>query len=85
MLVDYNVIDKYIFVLRNKDLYSKNPFLIKAVNVFFKRIINQTKQTWIFFQLETLSVLNEFVQSDISNNSLMRGIQSKVAHTNSAK
>ena len=43
VLVDYNVIDKYISVLKSDDNYSKNPFLVKACTTFFRRIINQTK------------------------------------------
>jgi hypothetical protein len=49
VLVDYEVIQKYISVLKMKDSYEKKPLLIKAVTTFFRRIISQTKQTWIFF------------------------------------
>ena len=84
-LVDYDVISKYIFVVKNKSAHESKPLMIKAVTTFFRRIIAQTKQTWIFFQIETLSVMNEFVQKDISNNSLMTGILSKKARTQNQK
>ena len=51
VLVDYEVISKYIYILKHEEQYKKNPFLIQACSSFFKRIINQTKQTWIFFQI----------------------------------
>ena len=40
VLVDYEVINKYIYILRHEEQYSKNPFLIQACSSFFKRIIN---------------------------------------------
>jgi hypothetical protein len=81
VLVDYDVIAKYIYVIRNKIAHESKPLMVKAATTFFRRIINQTKQTWIFYQIETLSAMNEFVQRGISNNSLMSGILSKKAHT----
>mmetsp|Transcript_4815 Transcript_4815/g.7249 ORF Transcript_4815/g.7249 Transcript_4815/m.7249 type:complete len:150 (+) Transcript_4815:406-855(+) len=60
VLVDYNVITKYISVLKDYDHLKRNPQLVKACAHFFKRVVNQTKQTWIFFQASTLSVMNEF-------------------------
>jgi len=85
VLVDYDVISKYAFILKHESIYSKKPLLIKACSSFFKRIISQTKQSWIFFQVETLSIFNDFLQKDISNNSLMRGILEKKASTVTAK
>ena len=85
VLVDYDVIQKYTSVLRNVEQYKKHPILLKACTVFFRRIHSQTKQTWIFFQLETLSIFNDFLQKDVTNNSLMKGIQDKVSHTQNDK
>lgn len=85
VLVDYNVIEKYIYVLKHEEHYKKNPFLIQACSSFFKRIVNQTKQTWIFFQIETLSVFNEYMTKDMTNNSLMKGINEQVAVTQNEK
>lgn len=81
VLVDYDVIEKYIYILKHDNQYTKKPQLIQACSSFFKRIMHQTKQTWIFFQIETLSVMNAFLQKDLTNNSLMRGIQDKIATT----
>jgi hypothetical protein len=81
VLVDYEVISKYIYILKHEEQYKKNPFLIQACSSFFKRIINQTKQTWIFFQIQTLSVFSEFQTKDQTNNNLMRGINEKIAIT----
>ena len=85
VLVDYDVISKYAFLLKHESIYSKRPLLMKACSSFFKRIISQTKQTWIFFQIETLSIFNDFVQKDVSNNSLMKGILEKKSTTQSGK
>ena len=84
-LVDYNVIEKYLYVIKNDSQSKKNPFLLQACTVFFRRIINQTKQTWIFFQIQTLSIFNKFIQSDTPNNQLMRGINEKTAYTQSER
>lgn len=80
-LVDYDVIDKYLFILKSPQIYAQRPVVIKACTSFFKRVVSQTKQTWIFFQLETLSIFNDFLQKDITNNSLMRGIFEKKPNT----
>lgn len=84
-LVDYDVIEKYIYMLSEAGMYRHRPVLVKACASFFKRIISQTKQTWIFFQLDTLSVFNDFLQKDVTNNSLMRGIMDFKAHTTSQR
>jgi hypothetical protein len=39
-LVDYDVIDKYLYVLKNENQSKENPFLIQAATSFFKRIVN---------------------------------------------
>jgi hypothetical protein len=74
ILVDYDVIDKFLYVLRNELQYANKPTLLQACSNFFRRIIQQTKQTWIFFQVETLSVFDAFNQKDATNNSLMKGL-----------
>lgn len=49
VLLEYFVIEKYLIVIRDKDHYDRNPFLLKACSAFFKRIVHQVKQVWIFF------------------------------------
>ena len=44
---------------------------------FFKRLVFQLKQPWIFFQLESLSAFHAFLQRNSSNNSLMAGLGEK--------
>ena len=41
---------------------------------FFRRVVFQLKQTWIFFQLEFMHVFNQFLNSEQGNNSLMTGL-----------
>ena len=41
---------------------------------FFRRVVYQLKQTWIFFQMDYMHYFNEFLQHDICNNSLMKGL-----------
>lgn len=74
VLLEYSVVDKYLYVIKDKRHYESNPFLLKACSAFFKRIVHQVKQTWIFFQLETLSIFNNFLQADQVNNKLMRNV-----------
>jgi hypothetical protein len=47
-LVDYDVVRKYMIVIRDKD-YKKNPQLLPAVTSMFKRFAQQLSCTWIFF------------------------------------
>jgi hypothetical protein len=48
--------------------------MAKATTSFFKRIIHQAKQTWIFYQLGTIAAINDYLQKDVCNNSLMAGV-----------
>ena len=38
IFVDYDVISKYLYIVRDKD-YKKNPLLLQAVVSMFKRIM----------------------------------------------
>jgi hypothetical protein len=55
IFVDYQVISKYLMIVKDKD-YKKNPMLLQGVNSMIKRITNQIKATWIFFQFEYLLI-----------------------------
>jgi len=48
ILVDYQVIARYLQLLKGRT-YMKHPFLLPAINTFFKRIIEQIKAPWIFY------------------------------------
>lgn len=74
-LVDYAVLDKYVMLLRNPSHFERRPLLAKAVTAFFKRILHQAKQAWIFYQLGTIAAINEYLQRDKCNNRLMAGVQ----------
>lgn len=73
-MVVYSVVDKYVELLQHPSHFEKRPLLAKATTSFFRRIIEQAKQTWIFYQLGTISVINEYLQQDKCNNSLMAGV-----------
>ena len=74
VLLEYSVIEKYLVVIRDKEHHVKNPFLLKACSAFFKRIVYQVKQTWIFYQLETLKVFHDFLAKDGLSNKLMEKV-----------
>ena len=38
-LVDYDVIERYVYILKNTNIYQKQPILLKALTSFFKRIV----------------------------------------------
>lgn len=61
-------------VIKDKDMHKKNPFLLKACSAFFKRIVHQVKQVWIFFQLETLKVFHDFLEQNGCTNKLMANV-----------
>lgn len=73
VLVDYAVISKYALILTDKE-HSKKTTLIQAVSTFFKRVVNQIKASWIFFQLEYMAIFQNVLNEGHSNNPLMIGI-----------
>jgi len=73
IFVDYAIISKYLYIIRDKD-YMKNPLLLQAVLTLFKRIMNQIKAGWIFFQFEYLLIFEKVLNDGHVNNHLMRGI-----------
>jgi hypothetical protein len=48
ILVDYNVISRYMSVLRLRE-YSKHKFLLPAIVNFMKRVVYMIKAPWIFY------------------------------------
>jgi hypothetical protein len=80
ILVDYDIISKYMLVLIDED-YKKQPELLEYVSKMFKRIGFQLKQSWIFFQLEYLIVFEKLMNLGMTNNSLMKGMDSNAPMT----
>jgi len=60
VLVEYNVIKQFCQIIKNQELLRRNPKMVQYVTHFFKRVLNQIQQPWIFFNATTLSILNEF-------------------------
>lgn len=60
--VDYAVIERYFSLIKNCDMhFGKKPILLKACTVFLNRIVRQAKQPWIFYQLQTMNIVNDFL------------------------
>ena len=74
IMISYEVITRYMSVLDERNQLSKKPELVQMTASFFRRIVFQLKQTWIFFQMDYMHYFNEFLQKDICNNSLMKGL-----------
>lgn len=73
--VDYKIVERYMSLIKDCDVhFAKRPILLKACTSFLKRIATQAKQPWIFFQLQTLATINDFLQRDVNKNHLMDGI-----------
>lgn len=53
ILVDYTVVRTYITLFKNP-AHKENPDVYLIVAQFFKRMVTQLKQVWIFFQLDFL-------------------------------
>lgn len=60
MLVDYNVIRIYVAIINHPEM-SQNADLIIMITHFLKRIVNQLKQVWIFFQFDFLAAFQIFL------------------------
>ena len=73
ILVDYNVVKNYISLIVNPDT-RKNAEVLLIIASFFKRLVFQLKQFWIFYQLDFLAALHEYLQEGACNNSLMKGL-----------
>jgi len=72
-LADYQIISLLVQLLSHEQ-HSKNGDTLQMIAQFFRRIVFQLKQPWIFFQLESLSAFHQFLQKNTSNNSLMAGL-----------
>ena len=73
VLVDYDVIQKYVFAILHPIL-SKDCDMLIMTSSFFKRVFFQFKQPWVFFQVEFLAAFESFLTRNKSNNVLMNGI-----------
>lgn len=78
LLINYDVIGRYMAVIDERGALSKEADLVQMTASFFRRVVFQLKQTWIFFQLDYMHYFNEFLQKNICNNSLMKGIMDDV-------
>ena len=74
LLVDYQVISQYMKTVDIKNNLSQRSDLLQMTASFFKRVIFQLKQVWIFYQLEYLDIFQRFLAIQRSNNSLMSGV-----------
>lgn len=74
LLINYDVVSRYMSIIDQRNGLSKKADLVQMAASFFKRIVYQLKQTWIFYQLDYMHYFNEFLQQGICNNSLMRGL-----------
>jgi len=74
MLINYDVVSRYMAVIDQRTSLSKHADLLQMTASFFRRIVFQLKQTWIFFQMDYMHYFNEFLQKNICSNSLMKGI-----------
>ena len=78
LLINYEVIARYMTVVDVKSSLSKQADLIQMTASFFRRVVYQLKQTWIFFQMDFMHCFNEFLQKNTCTNSLMKGILDNV-------
>ena len=62
MLINYDVISRYMAVVDHRSTLSKQADLLQMTASFFRRIVFQLKQTWIFFQMDFMNYFNEFLQ-----------------------
>ena len=64
MLINYEVISRYMSIIDAKNSGSnlaKQADLIQMTASFFRRVVYQLKQTWIFFQMDFMHCFNEFL------------------------
>ena len=73
-MINYEVIARYMSVVDAKSGLSKQADLVQMTASFFRRVVYQLKQTWIFFQMDFMHCFNEFLQKNSCTNSLMKGI-----------
>mmetsp|Transcript_42796 Transcript_42796/g.56532 ORF Transcript_42796/g.56532 Transcript_42796/m.56532 type:complete len:116 (-) Transcript_42796:999-1346(-) len=74
LLVNYDVVTRYMAVVDQTSGLSKQADLVQMTASFFRRVVYQLKQTWIFYQLDYMNYFNEFLQQGVCNNTLMKGI-----------
>jgi hypothetical protein len=71
--VDYDVVKNYVYLISVPES-RKNADMLMVATRFFQRLVQQLKQTWIFYQLDTLTAFQRLLNEDACNNPLMRGL-----------
>ena len=61
LLVDYRVIAQYVSTINPNSNLSKDHEILQMTASFFRRIVFQLKQVWIFYQLEFLYSFQNFL------------------------
>lgn len=74
LLINYEVIGRYMTVVNQNSPLSKEADLVQMTASFFRRVVYQLKQFWIFYQMDFMHCFNEFLQKNSCTNSLMKGI-----------
>lgn len=62
LLINYEVVARYMSIVDSKNSLSKQADLIQMAASFFRRVVYQLKQTWIFYQMDFMHCFNEFLQ-----------------------
>ena len=71
-LVDYQVVSCYISLFTHPSR-KDDPDVYLIAAQFFKRVVFQLKQVWIFFQVDFLAAFQDYLSEGQCNNPLMRG------------
>lgn len=79
LLINYDVVSRYMSVVDLNCNLSKKADLVQMTASFFRRIVFQLKQTWIFYQMNYMNYFNNFLQQGVCNNSLMKGIMENMS------
>ena len=74
ILVDYEVLRKYMLVLTTPSL-REDVDMLRMFAGFCKRVMFQFKQPWVFFTLETLGLFDTYLKKQESNNTLLMGLR----------
>lgn len=74
--MEYSIVENIVSLLKFPRMLDDE--LIESLSVFINRIITQAKGTWIFFQLKTMNIFNDFLtehRKDLRFISVVRSIK----------
>ena len=72
ILAEYDVISKFLYLIRKNKLLTNSSQLNNSVFKFIKRVTDLLQAEWIFFQVDFLKIFHEIISNEEIRNSVKK-------------